>query len=251
MSTQEIFGKLTAHNNSPRPVPVYILADVSGSMAGLKVQNLNKAIAQMAQSFLADSDTDITFHMSVITFGSSAKLHIPLTPIERFSFTPLTTSGSTNLAGALKIAKELIEDRSKQPVRAMKPAVALISDGMPDRGYEVEFERFINEGKTRESQRFAVGIGSDADRAVLDRFQNIDEIGVLSADSAEDVVELLDRVRGYTTAMAQETSKMIDSGVSSSPSRPSAPDSPFVFDPISVSGQSSSILFDEDEDDDF
>ena len=80
MSTQEIFGKLTAHNSSPRPVPVYILADVSGSMAGLKIQHLNKAIAQMAQSFLADSDKNITFHMSVITFGSISTRWITSSP---------------------------------------------------------------------------------------------------------------------------------------------------------------------------
>ena len=250
MATQEIFGRIQ-RKKEPRPVPVYVLADVSGSMHGRKIQNLNQAIDQMIRSFIADNDDEITFHLAVVTFGSTAQLHIPLTPVEQVRYTPLTAGGGTNLRDALILVKQLIEDRTKQPARSMKPAVTLISDGRPNSGYNQAFEQFINEGKTKGIQRFAIGIGGDADMVLLDQFQNIDEIGVLNAHSAEDVVELLDRIRGYTTTVAQATSQMIGADVPARPNSPSHNLPKFQFPSTPSVGTSSSIIIDDEDEDDF
>lgn len=250
MATQEIFGRIQ-RKKEPRPVPVYILADVSGSMSGRKIQNLNQAINQMIRSFIADNDHEITFHLAVITFGSAAQLHIHLTPVEHVRYTPLNAGGGTNLRDALILAKQLIEDPTKQPPRSMKPAVTLISDGRPNPGYEQAFEQFINEGKTKGIQRFAIGIGGDADMVLLNQFQNIDEIGVLNAQSAEDVVELLDRIRSYTTTVAQSTSQMIGSDGPPHPSSPSGHIPAFQFPKTPSVGTSSSIIIDDEDEDDF
>lgn len=55
---------------SPRPLPVIVLADVSGSMAvNGKIDALNDAVSEMIATFAEEEDTRAVIHVSVITFG--------------------------------------------------------------------------------------------------------------------------------------------------------------------------------------
>jgi hypothetical protein len=65
-----------------RPLPVILLADVSGSMAtNGKIDALNDAIQSMIESFAAEDHSRAEIHVSVIAFGKGgARLHQPLLP---------------------------------------------------------------------------------------------------------------------------------------------------------------------------
>ena len=66
---------------SARPLPVIVLADISGSMGvDGKIQALNHAVREMLEAFQDEADLRAEIHVSVITFGGQAKTHLPLGP---------------------------------------------------------------------------------------------------------------------------------------------------------------------------
>src|SRR5687767_7155937 len=68
--------------STARPLPVLLLADVSGSMSvNGKIDALNDAVEEMIETFGGEDDSRAEIHVAVITFGNGvAKLHRALTP---------------------------------------------------------------------------------------------------------------------------------------------------------------------------
>src|SRR5690349_20365516 len=111
-----------------RPLPVIILADVSGSMnADGKIDVLNHAIADMLRAFAGEEDLRAEIHVAGITFGGDdAQVHTALAPAREITWTPMTAGGKTPLGSGLRAALRLIEDRTALPTRAYRPTVVLV-----------------------------------------------------------------------------------------------------------------------------
>ena len=61
---------------TPRPLPVIILADTSGSMSEHgKIEALNNALKEMMSSFSQESRRAAEIQVAIITFGGQANLH--------------------------------------------------------------------------------------------------------------------------------------------------------------------------------
>src|SRR5689334_8726549 len=70
--------------SSARPLPVILMADVSGSMsADGKIDALNAAVAEMLAAFAEEDDGRAEIHVAVVTFGGEASLHTPLQPAKQ------------------------------------------------------------------------------------------------------------------------------------------------------------------------
>ena len=64
---------------TPRPLPVIVLADVSGSMNEEgKIEALNMAIKEMVATFSKESRLRAEIQVGLITFGGTAQMHLPL-----------------------------------------------------------------------------------------------------------------------------------------------------------------------------
>ena len=61
-----------------KPLPVILLLDVSGSMRGDKIRNLNDAVRDMLDTFSDTENGEIEIQVAIITFGAQIKLHQPL-----------------------------------------------------------------------------------------------------------------------------------------------------------------------------
>ena len=55
-----------------RALPIFILADTSGSMSGEKIQAVNKAISDMITTLRNVDDIRGVFKVSIVTFGCSS-----------------------------------------------------------------------------------------------------------------------------------------------------------------------------------
>lgn len=153
-----------------KPLPVILLLDVSGSMSGEKIRNLNAAVRDMLDDFSDTENSEIEIWVSIITFGSRVTLHQPLASAGDIVWQELSASGTTPLGVALEMAKAMIEDKAVVPSRAYRPTVVLVSDGQPDSGWERPLNDFIREGRSGKCDRMAMAIGADADEAVLGKF---------------------------------------------------------------------------------
>lgn len=153
-----------------KPLPVILLLDVSGSMNGEKIQNLNDAVRDMLNVFRGNETSETEIWVSIITFGSKVTLHQPLASTNDIQWEALAAGGMTPLGVALEMAKAMIEDKDVVPSRAYRPTVVLVSDGQPDKGWQGALREFVNDGRSAKCDRMAMAIGADADKAVLGAF---------------------------------------------------------------------------------
>ena len=155
-----------------KPLPVVLLLDVSGSMFGSKIENLNKAVEDMLVTFAQEEKMETEILVSVITFGGQVNLHIPFTKASEVHWQGLQVNGDTPMGEALKMAKAMIEDKETTPSRAYRPTIVLVSDGQPTDGslWKQAMGDFISEGRSSKCDRMAMAIGRDADETVLKGF---------------------------------------------------------------------------------
>lgn len=177
----------------PKPLPVILLLDGSGSMSvSGKIEALNEAVQVMIRQFAEEAQKDREIWVSIILFnGDGARVHTPYTPVQELQtkgFATLQADGYTPLGGALTLAKEMIEDKGKTPSRAYRPAVILVSDGEPNDEWEEPMQAFM-EGRSAKCQRFAMPIGPDANRSrAIRQFLGDDCIeNLFYADKAADI----------------------------------------------------------------
>ena len=171
-----------------RPLPVVLLADVSGSMSGAgKIQALNHAVREMIEAFQDESDLRAEIHVSVITFGGQAGTHLPLGPARDASWSDLGASGGTPMGAAFTLACELVEDRRAIPSRAYRPTIVLVSDGQPTDDWQAPLQALLGSERGGKAFRLALAIGDDADHDVLQAFLADPEARVYRADEARQI----------------------------------------------------------------
>lgn len=171
-----------------RPLPVIVLADTSGSMSeNGKIEALNTALNDMVTGFAEEEQGRAEIHVAVITFGGVAQVHVDLVPAAKVILRPLDASGKTPMGGAFDLARGLVEDQQKIPGRAYTPAIVVVSDGQPTDEWEPALVRLLRSERAKKAQRFALGIGVDADVTVLRRFVSNPEGKVYGAADARQI----------------------------------------------------------------
>lgn len=177
-----------------KPLPVYLLLDVSGSMSGDKIDNLNKAVREMLTTFAQEEQMETEILVAIITFGGEAKLYLAPTSSSQVQWKDLTVSGMTPLGAAMKIAKQMIEDKKTTPSNVYRPTVVLVSDGQPNDEWKGPLEEFIKNGRSSKCDRMAMAIGSDADKQVLGMFIEGTKNSLFTAAKASQLHEFFQRV---------------------------------------------------------
>jgi uncharacterized protein YegL len=171
-----------------RPLPVILLADVSGSMAAEgNIDTLNVAVSEMIAAFAETDAAQAEIQLAVITFGAEARVHQSLVPASKVTWKPMQAIGRTPLGAALELATNMIEDRDQVPGRAYRPTIVLVSDGKPNDAWQAPLERLLGSERAGKAQRFALGIGADADLNMLAAFLADTEARVLEAHESRQI----------------------------------------------------------------
>lgn len=184
-----------------RVLPLILLTDTSSSMREW-MGELNTAIRDMLGTLKEQESLKAEIHISFITFGNGgANLHTALTPVSNIEFNDFTEGGMTPLGGALRIAKEMVENREIIPSKSYAPIILLLSDGAPnDNGWENEMYRFINDGRSKKCMRMSLGIGRDYDYDVLKVFSSNGEVY-----EAKDSMNIIDFFKFMTMTIKEKT----------------------------------------------
>ncbi|EPQ4127893.1 vWA domain-containing protein [Proteus mirabilis] len=186
-----------------KPLPVVLLLDVSSSMSGDKIENLNKAVEDMLDTFAQEEKMETEILVSVITFGNQVELQVPYTKASQVQWQGLQANGMTPMGTALKMAKAMIEDKETTPSRAYRPTIVLVSDGQPNDSWEKPLEDFISEGRSSKCDRMAMAIGRDADETVMKRFIEGTPHDLFYAENAGQLHEFFQRVTMSVTMRTQ------------------------------------------------
>jgi uncharacterized protein YegL len=170
-----------------KPLPVILLLDVSTSMSGSSIDNLNSAVKEMIVDFAKAEKSEIELLVSIITFGAEVKLELPYTSASNIEWKDLHVSGATPMGTAFKMAKGMIEDKQTTPSRAYRPTIVLVSDGAPNDEWQRPLQAFVNEGRSSKCDRMAMAIGTSADNNVLNRFVEGTENKVFTAKESTEI----------------------------------------------------------------
>lgn len=188
-----------------KPLPIILLLDTSSSMTeNGKIVQLNNAVREMIDSF-RDSETLLAkISVCIITFGGSfAQIHQNLTDADEIVWSDMTAEGMTPMGDAVRLAKEIVEDRSKLN-NTYRPTIILVSDGMPnDDGWDQQIERFATEGRSSKCVRMAMGIGAPSGTdayEVLKKFAGDPEM-VFTADAASDIKKFFRYISSTTSQL--------------------------------------------------
>ena len=102
---------------TPRPLPVIVLADASGSMGeNGKIEALNAAMKDMVSTFAKESRLRAEIQVGLITFGGKAERHLPLAAAHSVAgFAELKAEGVTPMGAAFDLARQLLEDKDRIP----------------------------------------------------------------------------------------------------------------------------------------
>lgn len=185
----------------PKSIPVLLLLDTSGSMSGNNIDNLNKAVKTMIESFKNAETMETYIKLSIITFGIEINLHTELTEVSKINFQPLSAAGATPMGAAFKMAKAMIEDQTIFKSRDYRPTIILLSDGEPTDDWKTPLNDFINNGRSSKCDRMAISIGGIG-REPLDKFI---EGCTNPLFFAEDAAKLIDEFKKITMSVTLRT----------------------------------------------
>ena len=175
---------------TPKTMPVVLLLDTSGSMhENGKIAVLNSAVNEMLTSFKNLDATNASISVSIITFGGNAQICQELKPVSEIGEINMIASGMTPMGGAVRLAKEMIENKEIITSRTYRPTVVLVSDGMPNDSWEDAIDLFKNDGRSAKCYRMAMGIGVEegtTEHKVLENFISNEE-RVYSAEDASNI----------------------------------------------------------------
>jgi uncharacterized protein YegL len=155
-----------ASNPEPR-CPCILLLDVSGSMNGRPLDELNAGLITFKDELTADTLAMKRVEVAIVTFGP-VNVEAPFTSASTFYPPTLQSQGATPMGTAIMQALNMVDER-KQDYRAngisyYRPWVFLITDGAPTDSWQAAAEA-VREGEAgKKFAFFAIGVkGADMD----------------------------------------------------------------------------------------
>ncbi len=149
-----------ASNPEPR-CPCVLLLDVSGSMSGQPLAELNAGLTVFKDELAADSLAMQRVEIAIVTFGPT-KIEMPFTNASSFYPPTLIPQGDTPMGSAIMQALDLVRDRKNDyrtnGISYYRPWIFLITDGGPTDSWQAAATA-VREGETsKQFAFFAIGV---------------------------------------------------------------------------------------------
>lgn len=165
-------------DNTNQRTPCVLLLDISSSMAGEPIRQLNEGLKTFAEELKNDSVAALRVQVMVITVGGPEDVRVvqPWTDATDFEPPSLHANGLTPLGQGMAQALDEIANQKAlydaNGISSTRPWIIMLSDGCPnDYGWESYADQARNEEKNKRVIVFPIGT-KGADFEALGRFSN-------------------------------------------------------------------------------
>ncbi|MFT4040996.1 MAG: VWA domain-containing protein [Thermomicrobiales bacterium] len=178
-------------DNPEQRCPVVLVLDVSSSMQGKAISELNAGLAQFARDLKNDSLASLRVEVAIVTFGGTAQAvdvrngrasaiaNDPaqaFAPADAFSPPTLQASGGTPMGDAVAMGLDLLRGRKaiyrEHGIPYFRPWMFVVSDGAPtDENWVAAAEQARLEESQKGVSVFPIGVDA-ADMGTLAMFSS-------------------------------------------------------------------------------
>jgi len=157
------FGNIGfAENPEPR-CPCVLLLDVSGSMQGTPIAQLNAGLTVYRDELAADSLAAKRVEVAIVTFGGQVETACDFVTAENFVAPTLHAAGDTPMGAAIERAIELVTQRKRtyreNGIMFYRPWIFMITDGGPTDHWKTAAEQIKQGEAAKAFAFFGVGVG--------------------------------------------------------------------------------------------
>lgn len=159
--------------NPSARVPICLVLDVSGSMSGTPIRELQEGVEMFFDAVRADEVAQYAAEIAIVTFGGQAKKALDFFAISRQEIPSFEATGDTPMGQAVVLALDLLEARKTEYRNAgvdyFQPWMVLMTDGQPTDSIDVAAQRLKELIASKKITVFPIAIGDGADLNELGR----------------------------------------------------------------------------------
>jgi uncharacterized protein YegL len=153
-----------------RRLPIYFLIDISESMVGEPIQQVEEGLATIIQSLKTDPNAIETVWVSIIVFAGQPKTLVPLQEIISFYPPKFPIGSGTSLSKGLghlmfELRKNIVKTTSEQK-GDWKPIVFLFTDGVPTDDSKSAIAEW-KQNWQKSANLVAISFGNETDTSLL------------------------------------------------------------------------------------
>ena len=153
-----------------RRLPIYFLIDVSESMVGEQIQQVEEGMATIIKAIKTDPYAIETVWISIIVFAGQARTLVPLQEVVSFYPPKFPVGGGTSLSKGLghlmfELRKNIIKTTMDQK-GDWKPIVYLFTDGVPTDDTKAAITEW-KQNWQRTANMVAISFGDETDTRLL------------------------------------------------------------------------------------
>ncbi|EOW5825053.1 VWA domain-containing protein [Escherichia coli H45] len=165
MSEQITFATSDFASHPEPRCPCILLLDVSGSMNGRPINELNAGLVTFRDELLADPLALKRVELGIVTFGP---VHVeqPFTSAANFFPPILFAQGDTPMGAAITKALDMVEERKREyranGISYYRPWIFLITDGAPTDEWQAAANKVFRGEEDKRFAFFSIGVqGAD------------------------------------------------------------------------------------------
>lgn len=171
MDEQYILRQEDLVENPTARVPICLVLDVSSSMSGSEIAELNEGVHMFFDAIRSDDVAQYAAEIAVVTFGASVEKVVDFMAIERQSVPTLEANGATPMGEGVCLGLDLLEARKQDYQRAgvdyFQPWIVVMTDGEPTDDIGNAASRIQALVTNKKLAVFAIGIGANANLTKL------------------------------------------------------------------------------------